>query len=111
MEKELVELKVALREGGVLLTERARLRKLWGGTINTPPNIFSGAERQTQNSLVPTRKLQEETKAADQSGVNAETIAIVLTGVLGIAGCVRHDYHDYAYEYIQFLHGIMVPYR
>ena len=89
-EEELSELKAALMEGGVVLSDRARLRQLW--KMDHLESISHPALEETKtqpHKVAASRQLQQE--KADGDGASVETLAIVLTGVLGIVGCVLQN--------------------
>jgi hypothetical protein len=92
-EEELSELKAALRESGAVLSDRARLRRLW--KVDQLDSILHPAFEATKaqpQQVGDARQLQEE--QADGGGNSVETLAIVLTGVLGIVGCVPQSTVD-----------------
>ena len=79
-------MKTSLRECGAVFCDRARLRQLWQMDqleiiSHVPP--FEGTKTPPRQVLGTARQLREG--KADGGDTNVETLAIVLTSVLGIA--------------------------
>ena len=101
--EETAELRMELKQGGVTLSDRARVRRLSQRTINGPAfeesDVFFGLERpaphltpcaSTAHVRVPTdgpkrpRRLQQD----GSGGVSGETAALAVTGLLGVLSFV-----------------------
>lgn len=103
--EELAELKLELRDRGTVLSDRAKVRELWEGRTRPWHTDQRQLACRTQpfhaEEGCPKRQLQESEGPAQESSVNLDTMAIVLTGVVGIVGYVLQARQQSAQESAQ----------
>ena len=100
--EELAELKLELRERGAVLSDRAKVRELWEG--RTRPchtdqrQLACRMQPFHAEEGSPKRQLQESEAPAQESSANLDTMAIVLTGVVGIVGYQAANIDEQQFE-------------
>ena len=101
--EETAELRMELKQGGVTLSDRARIRRLSQRTINRPAfeesDAFFGLERPAPH-LIPRASTPHASPPADgperprrlqqdgSGGISGETAALAVTGLLGVLSFV-----------------------
>jgi hypothetical protein len=98
--EELAELKLELRERGAVLSDRAKVRELWEGRTRPCHTDQRQARMQPFHAEDnrPKRHLQESEAPAQESSANLDTMAIVLTGVVGIVGYQAANIDEQQFE-------------